>query len=102
MSLPESQLRTLETIEQRLREPRLTAMFAIFTRLAEGEMLPRRETIDPRDWSFHSWFSRPAAGGSRGRRRRWHEQVATIAAVTIVPFMVIVAISTVIALVVKH
>ena len=46
MSLPACQERILSAIEKTLRagEPRLASRFAIFTRLASGEDLPRTET----------------------------------------------------------
>src|SRR6266700_2970260 len=52
MSLPASQQRVLDRIEQTLnkREPRLASMFAMFTRLATGEALPRLEALEPVPW----------------------------------------------------
>ncbi len=52
MSLPACQQRVLDRIEQTLkkREPRLASMFAMFTRLATGEALPRLEALEPVPW----------------------------------------------------
>jgi hypothetical protein len=52
MSLPASQERVLSAIENALRkgEPRLASRFAIFTRLASGEDLPRTEQLMPQPW----------------------------------------------------
>jgi hypothetical protein len=51
MSLPASQQRVLDRIEQALkREPRLASMFAMFTRLTVHEGPPRIETLDPMPW----------------------------------------------------
>jgi len=48
MSLPASQQRVLDRIEEVLkkREPRLHSMFAMFTRLNLGERLPRIEALE--------------------------------------------------------
>lgn len=65
MSLPASQQRVLDRIEDTLkrREPRLASMFAIFTRLTSNEALPRRESLHPAPWwSPHRW----AAPGRHG------------------------------------
>jgi hypothetical protein len=52
MSLPASQQRVLDRIEEALkkREPRLASMFAMFTRLTVHEGVPRIETLDPVPW----------------------------------------------------
>jgi hypothetical protein len=52
MSLPACQERALSAMENALRaaEPRLAARFAIFTRLASGEALPRIEQLIPQPW----------------------------------------------------
>jgi len=52
MSLPACQERVLSAIEKMLRagEPRLASRFAIFTRLASGEDLPRTEQLMPQPW----------------------------------------------------
>ena len=49
MSLPASQQRVLDRIEEALkrREPRLASMFAMFTRLTVHERLPRIEALNP-------------------------------------------------------
>jgi hypothetical protein len=47
MSLPAAQQHTLDAIADRLRrsEPKLAAMYAIFTRLCSSEALPGREQL---------------------------------------------------------
>jgi hypothetical protein len=52
MSLPASQQRVLDRIEETLkkREPRLASMFAMFTRLTVHERLPRIEALEPVPW----------------------------------------------------
>ena len=47
MSLPAAQQHTLDSIADRLRrsEPKLAAMYAIFTRLCSSEALPGREQL---------------------------------------------------------
>ena len=52
MSLPACQERVLSAIEDALKagEPRLVSRFAIFTRLASGEDLPRTERIVQQPW----------------------------------------------------
>jgi hypothetical protein len=52
MSLPASQQRVLDRIEEALkhREPRLASMFAIFARLNIGEHLPRIEALELVPW----------------------------------------------------
>jgi|SRR5215472_4011749 hypothetical protein len=52
MGLPACQERILSGIENALRqgEPRLASRFAIFTRLASGEELPRTEQLIPEPW----------------------------------------------------
>src|SRR5215475_3173433 len=47
MSLPVRQLRVLEHIDHALRrsDPRLVALYAIFTRLAQAEEMPRFEQL---------------------------------------------------------
>ena len=52
MSLPASQQRVLDRIEEALkkREPRLVSMFAMFTRLNLGERLPRIEALELVPW----------------------------------------------------
>jgi hypothetical protein len=52
MSLPACQQRDLDRIENALqrREPRLTAMFAMFTRLNISERIPRIEHLEVPPW----------------------------------------------------
>ena len=69
MSLPACQQRDLDRIETALqrREPRLTAMFAMFTRLNISERIPRIEHLEvPPWWAWRRrghlpYLSRPAA-----------------------------------------
>jgi hypothetical protein len=76
MSLPVGQQRVLDGIAETLRlsEPRLAAMFAIFTRLTKNEPRPGREEVasPPR----HEWLTacarllrRPGKRGSPGWQR---------------------------------
>ena len=61
MSLPASQQRVLDRIEEVLkkREPRLVSMFAMFTRLNINERLPRIEALEAvRWWSPHRYRGR--------------------------------------------
>ena len=52
MSLPACQQRVLDRIETALqrREPRLAAMFAMFTRLNTNERIPRIEHLEAPPW----------------------------------------------------
>jgi hypothetical protein len=52
MSLPASQQRVLDRIEEtlKIREPRLVAMFAMFARLNTGDGLPRTEVLESVPW----------------------------------------------------
>jgi hypothetical protein len=64
MSLPASQQRVLDRIEEVLkkREPRLASMFAMFTRLNINERLPRIEALETvRWWSPRSYRGRMPA-----------------------------------------
>src|SRR5215831_14032415 len=61
MSLPASQQRVLDRIEETLkkREPRLASMFAIFARLNINERLPRIEALEAVPWwSAHRYRKR--------------------------------------------
>src|SRR5258708_12382945 len=73
MGLPASQRRILERIENALRgsDPRLAALFSIFTRLNRGEEMPRAEQLRARAGiimarlgyrlaSFSPWFGAPS------------------------------------------
>jgi len=66
MSLPACQQHALDTIESMLhkREPRLTAMFAMFTRLNKSEGVPRTERLEA-----VPWWARRRGGRSRQARR---------------------------------
>jgi hypothetical protein len=69
MSLPACHQRVLDRIENALQrcEPRLTAMFAMFTRLNTNERIPRIEHLEvPPWWAWRRrghppYLSRPAA-----------------------------------------
>ena len=52
MSLPARQQRALDRIERTLLagDPRFGSLFAIFTRLASPEAMPRIEQVKPRRW----------------------------------------------------
>ena len=60
MSLPASQQRMLNRIDRMLRDsdPRLVALFAIFTRLTWDEEMPRIEQIRARLTRIRGWFAR--------------------------------------------
>jgi len=60
MGLPAYQERVLSGIENALRqgEPRLASRFAIFTRLASGEELPRTEQLVLEPWP-RRWLKSP-------------------------------------------
>lgn len=80
MGLPVGQQRVLDAIAERLRttEPRLTSMFAIFTRLSKDDPPPRREQLRAPGvltWLAAAWRRPPrwdisSADISRGRRTR--------------------------------
>ena len=59
MSLPASQQRTLNRIDRTLRDsdPRLVALFSIFTRLTWDEDMPRIEEIRARLARFGAWIA---------------------------------------------
>jgi hypothetical protein len=70
MGLPAGQQRALDTIEEALgtAEPRLAAMYAIFTRLTGNEARPHREQL-PFARGWRSWPTRLRyALSDRGRR----------------------------------
>jgi hypothetical protein len=71
MSLPAGQQRVLDGIAETMRvtEPRLTAMFAIFTRLTKNEPRPGREAVAPprrRGWLPRCVRRMPPPPGKRG------------------------------------
>jgi hypothetical protein len=70
MSLPSSQQRVLDRIESLLRDsdPRLTAMFVIFTRLVRDEEMPRLEEFRARLTRLRVWFSWRTARARRMAR----------------------------------
>lgn len=90
MTLPASQQRDLDAIENRLakREPRLASMFAIFTRLASGEALPRREALQLVPWwSPHRWSSPP----DRSRPPGWVRALVLLSLAAIMIIAVVFA-----------
>ena len=60
MSLPASQQRVLNRIDRMLRDsdPRLVALFSIFTRLTWEEEMPRIEEVRARLARFGAWIAR--------------------------------------------
>src|ERR1035438_7138527 len=73
-SLPSKQQRVLDRIESILRDsdPRLAAMFVIFTRLTRDEEMPRLEELRARLARLRAWISWRAGpvrrrAGQRGR-----------------------------------
>jgi hypothetical protein len=85
MSLPTCQQRVLDMIENTLqrREPRLSAMFAMFARLNINERIPRIEHLEaPPWWAWHR----------RGRLRHLG-QPALLRAMLLIPLaaMIVVA-----------
>jgi hypothetical protein len=85
MSLPACQQHALDTIENMLqkREPRLTAMFAIFTRLNKSEGVPRTERLEAVPW----WAWRRRRGG-HARQARW-SRGAPVRPILLIPIAVI-------------
>jgi hypothetical protein len=79
MGLPAGQQRVLDSIEEALgtAEPRLAAMYAIFTRLTGNEARPHREQL-PSARGWRSWSARLRPAFSRRRRshsRPWQPDV---------------------------
>jgi hypothetical protein len=70
MGLPAGQQRVLDTIEEAIgtAEPRLAAMYAIFTRLTGNEARPYREQLPSAD-GWRSWPARLRYALSRRRPR---------------------------------
>lgn len=62
MTLPVSQQRVLDRIDRMLRDsdPRLAALFAVFTRLTRDEEIPRIEEIRARLTRVGGWIARRA------------------------------------------
>src|SRR5579859_344879 len=86
MSLPASQQRVLDSIENRLstREPRLASMFAIFTRLTSNEALPRLEALNASPWWSPRRWSSPSPRPYRALGRARTAVFLTLAAVLVV------------------
>jgi hypothetical protein len=80
VSLPWSQERVLDRIEGRLRDsdPRLMALFTIFTRLTREEEMPRIEELRALLTRFRIWFSWHTAPLRRIARRRSERMRAVV------------------------
>jgi hypothetical protein len=93
MSLPPRQERVLGRIEHSLHasDPRLRSMFATFTKLAEGQQMPRPEQLESRSWPLRCWLKRLTLPRRR-RRTATGAQAAgtTLRAIIIVPIMLLV------------
>jgi hypothetical protein len=72
MALPACQERILHGMETALRthEPRLAAIFAIFTRLTKDEEIPYIERLAPQRWLSWRRPHRTARGGRAPGRQR--------------------------------
>jgi len=107
MSLPACQERMLSAIEKTLRagEPRLASIFAIFTRLASGEELPRTEQLMPQPWlrrvlasagrAFRSFFPRSRPRGIAAMRAPGRPAARFRAAVVLPVLLLIMASATI-------
>jgi hypothetical protein len=93
MSLPARQERILGRMAHSLHasEPHLTSMFAIFTRLARDEELPRLEALDPCSLPFCGWRQRLTRPRGEGRTASGAGAVrapgARLRAILLVPIM---------------
>jgi hypothetical protein len=105
VSLPERQQRALATIDQAIeaRDPRLAAMFRIFTRLNADDAVPRHERLVPRQRPrlglFHPGSSRAgartAARSSLGASAAALKSFALLACLTaVVAIFAVVSINT--------
>jgi hypothetical protein len=99
MSLPACQQRVLDGMAEDLRasEPKLTAMFAIFTRLCGSDGRPLRERLADRPrllrWS-RAWCARlPGRGSARGRANWRRGLIAGHVAVFAALFAVLIVLS---------
>ena len=107
MSLPACQERMLSAIEKTLRagEPRLASIFAIFTRLASGEELPRTEQLMPQPWlrrvlasagrAFRLFFPRPRPRGIAAVRAPGRPAARLRAAVVLPVLLIVMASATI-------
>lgn len=98
MSLSTAQQRVLDGIADGLRrtEPKLAAMYAMFTRLCGSEGLPIREQVTRRPaWPFFAAFVAVVTGrlAERGRRARRLILVASQIAIAIVLLSVLAGLS---------
>ena len=108
MSLPACQERVLGAIEKALRagEPRLASRFAIFTRLAGGEDLPRTEQLMPQPWlqrvlasagrAWRLFFPRSRSRGIAGVRAPGRP-AARLRAVVVLPVLLLMMASAAVA-----
>ncbi len=75
MSLPARQERALEQIERALQacDPHLSSMFAMFSKLARDEEVPRLEKLQAPSSPLRDWLKRVAQPWTRRRatRRAW-------------------------------
>ena len=97
----------LSAIEKTLRagEPRLASIFAIFTRLASGEELPRTEQLMPQPWlrrvlasagrAFRSFFPRSRPRGIAAMRAPGRPAARLRAAVVLPVLLLIMASATI-------
>jgi hypothetical protein len=97
MSLPACQERILSRIEDALRrgEPRLASRFAIFSRLARDEELPRTEQLMPQPWlrrvlasAGRAWLFLLPRPRSRGMAAM--QPAARLRAVVVLPVLLII------------
>jgi hypothetical protein len=98
MSLPAGQQRILDGIAETLRltEPRLTAMFAIFTRLAKSEPPPRREQLA--DHGHVAWLAAPwhrlVGHNERGGPAWWRLLIVSPMALALIALVVLTCIAS--------
>jgi hypothetical protein len=85
MSLPACQQRVLDRIENALQrhEPRLTAMFAMFTRLNKNERIPRVEHLAIPPW----WAWR------RRGQLRYLNRAAALRVMILIPLVAMMAVA---------
>lgn len=98
MSLPDAQQRILDGIADGLRrtEPKLAAMYAIFTRLCGGDGPPIREQLTRRRaWPLFAAFVAVVTGRltERGRRARRAVLIASQIAIAIVVLSLLASMS---------
>jgi len=95
VSLPARQERVLERIEQSLHacDPPLKSMFAMFTKLARGEEMPRLEELQAPSSPLWDWLKRLAqpARDRRATRRAWANGApdTRLRAIIVVPILLL-------------